>query len=147
MWNLHVLPMFAWVSSGCSGFPHHQNMYISLFSDPWLRYWLRIWSWSALWLLTAPQGWVKCREHISLYAVYVTNNVPLEKKYWQQHCLSRTISILWYWVTGTDRLPVMICPRYPSLIKFIPAVNHLCWDAWPLAVTEDSSLLPLFPLL
>ncbi len=26
---------------------------------------------------TAPQGWVKCREHISLYTVFVTNKVPL----------------------------------------------------------------------
>ena len=25
VWSLHVLPMFAWVSSGCSGFPHHQK--------------------------------------------------------------------------------------------------------------------------
>ncbi len=25
MWTLHVLPMFVWVFSGCSGFPHHQK--------------------------------------------------------------------------------------------------------------------------
>ncbi len=39
--------------------------------------WLRICSRSlgvALWLPTAPQGWVTCRE---LYTVYVTNKVPL----------------------------------------------------------------------
>ncbi len=28
-------------------------------------------------LHTAPQGWVKCRDLISLQAVCVTNNVPL----------------------------------------------------------------------
>ncbi len=28
-------------------------------------------------LPTAPQGWVKCREHISLYTVYATNKAPL----------------------------------------------------------------------
>ncbi|KAF7646406.1 hypothetical protein LDENG_00188220 [Lucifuga dentata] len=28
VWSLHVLPVFAWVSSGCSSFPHHhKNMY------------------------------------------------------------------------------------------------------------------------
>ncbi len=46
---------------------------------PWLRYWLRIWSWSphaALWLSTASQGWVECRDQISPYALYVTNKVP-----------------------------------------------------------------------
>ncbi len=68
------------VSSGCCGFPHHQNMYIRSISSPypWPRYWLRIWSWSpgaVLWQPTAPQGWVKCRDHISLYTV--TNKVPL----------------------------------------------------------------------
>ncbi len=44
------------------------------------RYWLRIWSWSlsaALWPPTAPQARVKCREHVSLYTVYVNNKVPL----------------------------------------------------------------------
>ncbi len=30
MWSLHVLPVFAWVFSGCSSFPHHQNMYMGL---------------------------------------------------------------------------------------------------------------------
>ncbi len=33
-----------------------------------------IWSWSpgaVLWLPTAPQGWVKCSEQISLYIVYM----------------------------------------------------------------------------
>ncbi len=30
VWSLHVLPVFTWVSSGCSGFPHHQNMYVGL---------------------------------------------------------------------------------------------------------------------
>ncbi len=47
-----------------------------------------IWSWSpgaALWLPTAPQGRVKCRDQVSLYAVFVTNNVPLE----QEHMLSK----------------------------------------------------------
>ncbi len=81
MWSLPVLSMSRWVSSECSSFPHHQNMCIGLSPvstlDP---VWLRIWSWSlgtTLWLPTAPQGWVKCRDHISLYTVYVTNKVPL----------------------------------------------------------------------
>ncbi len=30
MCSLHVLPVFAWVSSGRSGFFHHQNIYICL---------------------------------------------------------------------------------------------------------------------
>ncbi len=32
-------------------------------------------------LPTAPQRWVKCREHISLYIVYVINKVPLPYLY------------------------------------------------------------------
>ncbi len=36
---------------------------------------------AALWLPTAPQGWVKCREHISLYSVNVANKVPLPLPY------------------------------------------------------------------
>ncbi len=32
---------------------------------------------TALWLSSAPQGWVRCRDQISLYAVYVTSNIPL----------------------------------------------------------------------
>ncbi len=34
---------FVWVSSGCSGFPHYQNMYVRSISShyPWPRYWLR----------------------------------------------------------------------------------------------------------
>ncbi len=62
MWSLHVLPVLVWVFCGCSRFPHHQNMYIRC---------------AALWLPTAPQGWVKCRKHISLYTAYVTNKVSL----------------------------------------------------------------------
>ncbi len=60
-------------------FPHHQNTYVGLTpvstldqgagSDLELV--------PALWLPTAPQRRVKCREHISLYTVHVTNDVPL----------------------------------------------------------------------
>merc|ERR1712082_170032 len=29
VWSLHVLPVFAWVSSGYSGFPHHKDIHIT----------------------------------------------------------------------------------------------------------------------
>ncbi len=61
VWSLHVLPVFAWVSSGCSGFPHHQNMNVRLIlqSVSLTKVLAQIWSWSlgvALWLPTAHQG-------------------------------------------------------------------------------------------
>ncbi len=45
---------------------------------------------AALLLPTAPHGWVKCREHMSLYAVYVTNKVPLHL------CVDLSRNILMY---------------------------------------------------
>ncbi len=63
------------------GFPHHPKHVRSIFSQhPGPRNWLTIWSWSpsvVLWLPTVPPGWVKCRDQISLYTVYVTSKVPL----------------------------------------------------------------------
>ncbi len=58
----HVLPVFVWLCRCIS----------SQYPRP--RHWLRVCGWSpgaALWLPTAPQGWVKCREHVSLYTVYM----------------------------------------------------------------------------
>ncbi len=63
LWSLHVLSMFARVFSRCFRLPHHQNMHARFISSQ---------SWTlgaALWLPTAPQGRVKCREHISLKAL------------------------------------------------------------------------------
>ncbi len=53
--------------------PPSTNEYVRCISCqyPWTSYWLSIWSWSlgtALWLPIAPQGWVKCKNWILLYA-------------------------------------------------------------------------------
>ncbi len=64
-----------------------------------LRYWLRIWSWSpgaALWLPTAPQGWVK----ISPSTIYETGKVPLpylhlHQAAWKNHLCLVPVDPFW----------------------------------------------------
>ncbi len=63
---------------------------------PWPRYWLRIWSWSTgavLWLPTAPQGWVKCRDQILLCIVYMW---PIKVPLWTWITIQK-----WFIVTSS----------------------------------------------
>ncbi len=134
--SLYVLLVFTWVFFG---FPHHQNTHVRCISSqcPWSRYWLRIWSWSpsvAPWLPTAPQGWVKCWDHISLYTVYVTKkylylfNLQVSLKPFQG-----TFLLCWLWRRLWTKVLLL------TVIKILSS-EHLFWKR----VIETEHLFSLF---
>ncbi len=126
--------------SGCSGFLHRQNMYSSVSTQhPWSRSWLRIWSWTpgaALWLPTAPQGQVKCREHISLYVVYMW---PIEDLYfclhsWEERKNHRRCSVH----RKLERLIQWICDKWRSLLQWNGIYTSCLLSGWSHVSYGDS---------
>lgn len=80
LWCVHVLPVLSWCSSECSGFPHHQNMYLGLILQSVLlnKAMPKIWSWSlgaVCWLLTAP--WVLVRSHYVAQFMIVSDKIMI----------------------------------------------------------------------
>ncbi len=105
MWSLHVLPVFMWVSCGCSGFTHHQNMHVRSISSqyPWPRYWLR----------SGVGPWALCRDQISLYMWSI--KFPLEPfRSNFGHC-----------VDGQCALVVLLCSNKHNKCKHMNFKMHL----------------------
>ncbi len=131
-----VLPMLAWVFSGCSSFLHHQNMYVSS-QYPWLRYWLRIWCWlldAALWLPTAPQGWVKSETkfpqwiqfslqlfHISVTIIHSGYCVVNKPDLWVNICIFLCVSLF---CVGCESSTRCGCRKHKSRNTFTNLTRH-----------------------